>query len=408
MSKGGSSTATERSSSTTELPGWVNRGGEQTYTSMAEAVKNITANPALTPEQLEAGSTYVAPLNQDHLNAIGEVRNRAFSHDPYFADPNDFKRRWNMSAFGTRDYAPDGTELLGFAPYDASTMSAFQNPWDQQVVDTTLADMGRQREIDRIRQQDASIAAGAFGGTGRALEEAELGRNWADKMAQYEAQLRSSGFLNAQQQFNKERDAWMSGLDRETAERATGADIGTKKQAADLTGAAALKGAGDWQREVDQDTRDAAARLRLEPIDLLTKQASTLGMVPTGSTTTGWSQTPQAEPDRFGQLLGAGATIGGAFLMSDKKKKKKIKDVSDKGEEVLGAFSKLPIDSYEYKDDAVDQYGVPPGPRLGPMAQETPGKLGGVGNAGLDMGNAIGALMLAVKALEQRTRRAAA
>ncbi len=76
----------------------------------------------------------------------------------------------------------------------------FMSPYQQQVIDTTLAEYDRSRTGDRQTIQDAAVASGNFGG-GR--EGAMLGeydaRTLADRSA-LQAQLLQSGFQNAQTQ----------------------------------------------------------------------------------------------------------------------------------------------------------------------------------------------------------------
>ena len=75
---------------------------------------------------------------------------------------------------------------------------AFMSPYQQQVIDTTLAEFERSRGADRRAIQDAAVGTGNFGG-GR--EGAMLGeydaRTLADSQA-LAAQLRQSAFQNAQ------------------------------------------------------------------------------------------------------------------------------------------------------------------------------------------------------------------
>ncbi len=76
----------------------------------------------------------------------------------------------------------------------------FMSPYQQQVIDTTLAEYDRSRTGDRQTIQDAAVASGNFGG-GR--EGAMLGeydaRTLADRAA-LQAQMLQSGFQNAQTQ----------------------------------------------------------------------------------------------------------------------------------------------------------------------------------------------------------------
>jgi hypothetical protein len=75
----------------------------------------------------------------------------------------------------------------------------YQNPFTQQVVETSLADLERQRL--RQQQQGAAQAmrAGAFGGSRAGVAEALTNEAFARQAAQTAAGLRQSGFQQAQQ-----------------------------------------------------------------------------------------------------------------------------------------------------------------------------------------------------------------
>ena len=96
-----------------------------------------------------------------------------------------------------------GTTLSGIAgltgaPTAAQT-AAFTSPYQQQVIDTTLAEFDRQRAINEqnIRDQQASLGALGSGRAGVQLSEfqAQSGRD----RAALEAQLRQQGFGQAMQ-----------------------------------------------------------------------------------------------------------------------------------------------------------------------------------------------------------------
>ena len=71
------------------------------------------------------------------------------------------------------------------------------SPYQQQVIDTTLAEFDRQRAMQEQRIADQAVASGAFGG-GRQGIEAEF-RTGSDRdRALLQAQLLQQGFGQAQ------------------------------------------------------------------------------------------------------------------------------------------------------------------------------------------------------------------
>jgi len=75
----------------------------------------------------------------------------------------------------------------------------FMSPYQQEVIDTSLAALQRERDI--ARQQIGSQAAqlGAFGGGRQGLQEGAFDAETALGKAQLESQLRQQGFQQAQQ-----------------------------------------------------------------------------------------------------------------------------------------------------------------------------------------------------------------
>jgi len=76
-------------------------------------------------------------------------------------------------------------------------LEAYQNPFQTQVIDNTLGDLNRARQMQLQSDQDAAIGRGAFGGSRSALLEAETNRNFAEQAAKTSGNLRSQGFDRA-------------------------------------------------------------------------------------------------------------------------------------------------------------------------------------------------------------------
>ena len=76
----------------------------------------------------------------------------------------------------------------------------FMSPYQQEVIDTTLAEMDRQAAIQRQGIGQAAIQAGAFGGGREGVQRAEYDVNALARRAQTQAQLLQQGYLQAQQQ----------------------------------------------------------------------------------------------------------------------------------------------------------------------------------------------------------------
>ena len=75
----------------------------------------------------------------------------------------------------------------------------FMSPYQQEVIDTTLAEFDRQQAIADTALRDQAIQRGAFGGARQGVMAAESARGAAANRAQLQAQLLAQGFQQAQQ-----------------------------------------------------------------------------------------------------------------------------------------------------------------------------------------------------------------
>ena len=74
----------------------------------------------------------------------------------------------------------------------------FMSPYQQEVIDTTLAEFDRQQTIADTARRDAAIAAGAFGGGREGVLAAEAARGAQMNRANLQANLLAQGFQQAQ------------------------------------------------------------------------------------------------------------------------------------------------------------------------------------------------------------------
>jgi hypothetical protein len=78
----------------------------------------------------------------------------------------------------------------------------FMSPYQQQVMDTTLTEFDRQKQMALAQQQAQAVAGGAFGGAREGVQRAEYGAQTLQDRAALQAQLLQQGFGQAQQQAN--------------------------------------------------------------------------------------------------------------------------------------------------------------------------------------------------------------
>ena len=75
----------------------------------------------------------------------------------------------------------------------------FMSPYQQQVMDTTLTEFDRQKQMALAQQHAQAVAGGAFGGAREGVQRAEYGAQTLQDRAALQAQLLQQGFGQAQQ-----------------------------------------------------------------------------------------------------------------------------------------------------------------------------------------------------------------
>ena len=90
---------------------------------------------------------------------------------------------------------------------------AYMNPYEQAVIDQSMKDIQRQSDIQQQGLNAQAVGAGAFGGSRQGIQAAEQQRNTLDTQARTSANLRQSGYNQAQQQHRaRAQSAGQAGL----------------------------------------------------------------------------------------------------------------------------------------------------------------------------------------------------
>jgi hypothetical protein len=84
--------------------------------------------------------------------------------------------------------------------YNPASAQAFMDPYKQQVLDRTMAEMTRQGKIAQQGSFADAVRAGAVGGSRDAIQRAEMERNLMEQKANVTANLLSQGYTQAQTQ----------------------------------------------------------------------------------------------------------------------------------------------------------------------------------------------------------------
>jgi hypothetical protein len=226
--------------------------------------------------------------------------------------------------------AISGTGQL-FAPTD---LSAYTNPFQQQVIDTTLAEINRQGEMARNRLAAQGVGANAFGHDRYGIQSAELDRNLADSRARALAQLNAQNYTQAlgsaqaafenqqrRQQQQSQLYGGIAGLYGSLAGQQAGIGgqqlgVGQLSQTMGLKDIATAQQLGQEQQRQQQTELDALRtneqRQLYEPYSRLAFLSDIYKGAPSTSTVLGSQVAPSApRPSAFQQIAGVGTGLLG-------------------------------------------------------------------------------------------------
>jgi hypothetical protein len=169
-------------------------------------------------------------------------------------------------------------------PFTGESIQQFMNPYENEVVQRALADVGGSLETQRLKDRQAATAAKAFGGSRQGVAESLTNAAAIKQAADTAAQLRAQGYGQA------------AGL----AQYAKGANI---------SGGQAVMGLGGARQQLEQAQMDALRNIGLEKLQIAS------GGISTQLPNLGMTQTQPYYQNRAAGGLGgalAGQQLGGA------------------------------------------------------------------------------------------------
>jgi hypothetical protein len=169
---------------------------------------------------------------------------------------------------------------LGLARTGAQFMDPYQNRWTNDVVNSTLSDLDRSRQMAIGQGEDAALRAGAYGGSRHGVADSLTNEAALREAAMASAQLRSQGFNTAaglgmqdagqanqygltqgqlaQQAAMANQQAGLAGANLGLGASQQLAGLSDQQRAQYFQNAAALEATGGAQQTQDQRSLDSA------------------------------------------------------------------------------------------------------------------------------------------------------
>lgn len=276
---GGSTTTTQNTNQSVNLPSWVNQGSQDIF-GLAKnwATNNAQFQPYAGDRTADFGSSWDP--------AKGWITGQVGASNPDI----DASRGRIQSVLDTLD--------------PTKTAKDYMDPYLQGVLNPTLR--GINESFDQRRGQLAASAtsAGAFGDNSHAIEKALLNRDQGIATGEATGRVYSDAYNAGQNQQNAVLQQIMQGAGAQ-------AGLGNQQFQQGMTTANAAAGMGATEQGVEQKGIDSeiADWLRAQGWggEQATRMAQILAMLPTNKSTTGTSTTTQ--PDNSGMAL-MGSLLG--------------------------------------------------------------------------------------------------
>lgn len=243
-----------------------------------------------------------------------------------------------------------GADMIGEAgaAINQDDITRYMNPWQNDVINTTLADINDQDALTTRDFMANQVAQGGLGGNGVWMGKGQLQGDQAQARNKTIADLRSSGFMQAlgAAQADKTR-----GLQ---AGQST-AQLAALRSQLGYTDADAMNKVGTQQQTQTQAQNDAATQNAQQETlwgpqmaQWLASIAAGIGPL-TGGTTTSKGTATQSQGKGIGNIIGAGLTAASA--LSDERAK-------EMGPVIGHTFDGQKIYKFRYKGDKGWQIGL--------------------------------------------------
>lgn len=292
---------------------------------LEEPTKNMVARGELLSNQpyIPYSGARVAGLTPEQKAVYGEIGT--------MGTPEQFGQAGETLTGAERFGAAGALGAMGYDPgtFTGDTAKTYMSPYQQAVTDIAKREAATEAAMMNRQLAGQAAKAGAFGGSRFGVEQALLGSKLAQNLTDIQTKGSQEAYLNAQQQYERDRAAGLQGAQLNLQGAQFGAQtglsaaqqrqgLGTALQTADLQRLAAQEAAGKAQQDQQQAELNTAYNQFLEQRDWEKNQLGFLSGIirgtPFSTSQTGTTTAPA--PSTTSQLAGLGiAGVGLANLL---------------------------------------------------------------------------------------------
>jgi len=285
-------------------------------TDYARQLAATTAVPLQTSQFAPAVAQQTG-LQQQATGMLGDATTGLGAYQPYLTGAGAAGvTAPGATAMGAQAYTGLGQAAGLTGPMTGQQMTDYMSPYQQQVIDTSLAEFDRQAQMRQQGISDAAVQLGGYGGGREGVMQAEYQTQSDRNRAMLQAGLQQQGFTQAQgarqqdylnqmglQQAQQGLGSYQAGLGAATQQQ-LGADVG-------MAGRVGSANQAQAQAELDA-MREANRMAAYEPIERL-------GMYGTGVTGLmggypgQYQSTVQPGPTPLQSALGIASVAGGLY-----------------------------------------------------------------------------------------------
>jgi len=284
------------------------------YNAVNTRAEDVATNPF--KQYGTTADAFVAPVNQQQTTGIANVNAAAGTAQPYI------------------DAAKAATTAgMGSAQPGELDVSKYMNPYQQQVIDATMKQMGQANEQAQSGALGTAVSSGAFGGDRAGIAAANLANQQGMAMGSTLAGLNAQNYGQAVQTAQQQQGVTLGATQADLARFLQGggqlANLGVTAQQAGLQGAEAQINAGTLQQQTEQAGKTALVNQFMQEQGYPFQVAQFLANIAMGTGSLSGSTTTSTQPTPF---------------FSDRRLKEDIKRIGNTDDG-------LPIYKFKYKGD---------------------------------------------------------